>query len=82
MDNIKQVVREYILREFLYGENPELLTDTTPLVTGGILDSLTTLKLQFLEEQFGIMIGPHEATMDYLDTLNDIASLVQVKKGA
>jgi len=35
----------YILKEFLPGEDPNELTDATPLVTGGILDSLATLKL-------------------------------------
>ena len=54
MDEIKSVVRDYILREFLPGEEPGELTDRTPLITGGILDSISTLKLVvFLEEQFG-----------------------------
>ncbi len=44
-DTIQKTVKEYILREFLPGENPEALTAETPLVTGGILDSLATLKL-------------------------------------
>ena len=75
------LVKEYILREFLPGENPEELTPTTPLITGGILDSIATLKLvSFLEERFGIEIQAHEADVEHLDTIDSIAALVQSKR--
>lgn len=45
MESISGTVKEYILREFLSGEDPEELTDSTPLITGEILDSIATLKL-------------------------------------
>ena len=78
--DIKQTIREYILNEFLPGENPEELTDSTPLITGGILDSLATIKLvAFLEQQFKIQIQAHETMVDYLDTVTDIAQLVSSK---
>ena len=44
MEDIKQTVKAYILKEFLPGENPAELVDSTPLITGGILDSIATLK--------------------------------------
>ena len=80
MQDVKQVIREYILEEFLPGENPEELTDSTPLITGGILDSLATIKLvAFLEQRFKIQIQAHETMVDYLDTIADIAQLVSAK---
>lgn len=80
MDDIKSIVKTYILQEFLPGEDPGALTDTTPLVSGGILDSIATLKLvSFLEEQFRIELAPHETDADHLDTVNDIAKLVSAK---
>ena len=80
MEEIKEVVKEYILEEFLPGEDPEKLTDLTPLITGGILDSLATIKLVvFLEERFEIQIQAHETMVDYLNTVSDIAQLVQSK---
>ena len=45
MQEVKDTIRSYILEEFLPGENPAELTDSTPLITGGILDSLATIKL-------------------------------------
>ena len=80
MDAINDVVKSYILKEFLPGEDPNELTDSTPLVTGGILDSLATLKLvSFLEEQYGIAVQAHEADVEHLDTVQDIAALVRSK---
>jgi acyl carrier protein len=80
VQDIKQAVKSYILEEFLPGENPAALTDSTPLITGGILDSLATIKLViFLEQRFQIQIQAHETMVDYLDTLDDIANLVYSK---
>ena len=45
MEQINADVKGFILKEFLPGESPEQLTDSTPLITGGILDSIATLKL-------------------------------------
>ena len=80
MQEIKEIIKGYILEEFLPGENPTALTDSTPLITAGILDSLATIKLvAFLEEQFRIQIQAHETMVDYLNTLTDIAQLVSSK---
>lgn len=80
MQEVKDIVKEYILKEFLPGESPDQLTDSTPLISGGILDSLGTIKLvAFLEERFKIQIQAHETMVDYLDTTSDIAQLVSSK---
>lgn len=80
MEEIKEIIKAYILEQFLPGENPSALTDSTPLITGGILDSLATIKLVvFLEERFKVQIQAHETMVDYLDTVADIAQLVNSK---
>jgi acyl carrier protein len=80
MQEIKEAIKRYILEEFLPGENPAELTDSTPLITGGILDSLATIRLVvFLEERFQIKIQAHETMVDYLNTIADIAQLVHSK---
>ena len=83
MDPIASTVKEYILREFLPGEDPDELTEETPLITGGILDSISTLKLVvFLEERFGVTVEAHEAGVDHLDSVGQIARLIEGKKSA
>jgi acyl carrier protein len=81
MSAINQTVRDFLLAEFLPGEDPALLTNDTPLVTSGILDSIATMKLTaFLEEQFHIELGAHEMSVDYLNTVADIVKLVESKQ--
>ncbi len=83
MQEIEKDVHGFILNEFLPGEDPAELTPSTPLITGGILDSITTLKLVvFLEEHFGITVEAHEAGVEHLDSIRQIADLVAEKKAA
>jgi acyl carrier protein len=83
MDEIRRAVHAYILDQFLPGEDPDELTDKTPLITGGILDSIRTLKLVvFLEDRFGVTVDAHEAGVDNLDSVGQIAELIARKKAA
>ena len=83
MDNVKDTIRDFILREYLPGESPANLTDDTPLRTSGILDSMATLNLvSFIEESFNITIDAHETGIDQFDRIADIAALVAQKQGA
>src|SRR5262249_41156724 len=80
-EDIKATVKAYILNEFLPGEDPAALTDTTPLVSTGILDSVALLNVvTFLETQFGIMLDAHKTDVDHINTLDDIPRLVPPKK--
>ena len=80
-EDIKSAVKKFILNEYLPGEDPAALTDTTPLMTTGILDSIAVLKVvSFLENQFDILIQPHEAVVENLNTLSDIERFVVSKK--
>jgi acyl carrier protein len=79
--DIKATLKNFILQEYLPGEDPAALTDTTPLMTTGILDSIAVLKVvSFLEDKFGVTIEAHEAVIENLNTLSDIAQLVISKK--
>lgn len=81
MDTIQSEVKSYILREFLPNANGDELTASTPLVTGGILDSIATVRLvMFLEQQFAIEVQAHEVSAENLDTLDLIASMVRSKQ--
>ncbi len=79
---IVQTVRDYISREFLRDEPDIVLQDDTPLITGGVLDSISTIKLvSFLEEQFKVEFAAHEVSADYLDSLSTIGDSVAAKLG-
>jgi acyl carrier protein len=79
-DEIRGKLRGYLLREFMPGESPDALTDTTPLITGGVLSSITTLQVvTFLEDEFGVEFVAREIDLDNMDTVEGIASLVESK---
>ena len=83
MDSVKETIRSYILSEYLPGESAANLTDTTPLRTSGILDSIATLSLvSFIEKTFDITVDAHETGVENFDRIEDIAALVSRKKGA
>lgn len=78
---IHDTIKDHIMSEFLAGEDPDALTDDTPLISGGILDSISTVKLvTFLEETYGVQFDAHEISTDYLDTLADITKTVEEKR--
>lgn len=80
-DSTRDIIRSLILEEFLPGESPENLEDTTPLRTSGILDSMATIRLTtFLEEKFDIRIEAHETGVEHMDTVNDLVTLVESKR--
>lgn len=82
-DSAKQTVKDFIMSQFLPGEDPAELTDETPLISGGILDSIATLQLvMFMEERFRVSFEPHEVDKENLDSLNLIARLLKAKAAA
>jgi acyl carrier protein len=77
-EEIKNTLKEYILKEFISGEDPEELTDTTPLK--GIIDSISASKLvAFIEERYSFTFK--EVDVQHLNTIKDIANLIVSKKG-
>lgn len=77
----KATIKDYLMREFLPGEDPDELDDQTPLITGGILDSISTVQLvAFLEKEFGVEFQAHEMSADSLNTIAQIADTVEAKR--
>ena len=82
MNDVKEIIRQYILATYLPGESADNLQDDTPLRSSGILDSLATLSLvSFVEKQFAIELEAHETGIDSFDRVEDIAALVARKRG-
>jgi acyl carrier protein len=77
---LEQSIKKHILSEYLKGEDPNELTETTALITSGILDSMAILRLElFLESEFSIPIDPRETTEANMDTIERIARFVRSK---
>jgi acyl carrier protein len=80
LESIKKNLKHFILTEFLPGEDPDALEDSTPLITGGVLDSIATIKFAtFVDTNYGVDLEAHELSADYIDTVADMAALVVSK---
>jgi acyl carrier protein len=78
--DIKQAVRQFIAENVLLGLHQTTLDDATPLVTGGLIDSIGMIGLvAFLESRFEIEFMPREIDVHSLDTLERIEEVVRKK---
>ncbi|MBX7093276.1 MAG: acyl carrier protein [Flavobacteriales bacterium] len=79
-DTIVTSVLELLRSEFITGPEASQLTISTPLISGGLMDSISTLRLvDKLEKQFSIKFAAHEVDRDNLDTVEKIAAFIKSK---
>ncbi len=77
MDEITKAVRDYVIREYLEEGDDREITETTPLISGGIVDSFSMVSLKrFLERKYDIQIPDADATPDAFDSVQSIVTLV------
>jgi acyl carrier protein len=77
MDDPKKVILEYVVKEYLEEGDDRQVTEDTPLITGGIVDSFSMVSLKrFLERKYSIQIPDAEATPQAFDSVTSIAALV------
>jgi len=80
VEQIKAIVKDYIVGHFLESKQIHDITDATPLVSGRLLDSISTIELiGFLEERFCIEFEAHEVDRDNFDNIAIIADFVNKK---
>ena len=78
MEDITKTIRDYVIREYLEEGDDRQITETTPLISGGVVDSFSMVSLlRFLEKKYSIHIPDEAATPEAFDTVRSIASLVQ-----
>ncbi len=78
MDELTKVVRDYIIREYLEESDDREITETTPLISSGIVDSFSMVSLlRFLEKKYSIHIPDADATPEAFDTVERIVALVR-----
>lgn len=72
-------VKEFIIENFLFGEEEQLKTDTD-FFDKGIIDSTGVIELvSFLEETFNVSIDDDELVPENLSSLNKIDAFLQKK---
>ena len=78
MDELTKVVLDYVIKEYLEEGDEREITATTPLISGGIVDSFSMVSLKrFLERKYSIRIPDADATPQAFDTVQSIAEVVR-----
>ncbi len=81
MRPLEQQVRQFVLDNFLFGEERDLKSSSS-LLEAGIIDSTGVLELvTFLEKSFGIQVADSELVPENLDSIDRIASYIERKQG-
>ncbi len=79
---IKDRVHAFVLSNF-YVPDASALTESTPLLASGIVDSTGVLEVvAFLEDQFDIKVEDDEMLPENLDSVAQIAAYVKKKQDA
>jgi acyl carrier protein len=66
------------VREYLQEDDERTITDTTPLISGGIVDSFSMVSLlRFIEKKYSVHIPDKDATPEAFDTVESIVDLVR-----
>lgn len=78
MSDMHDVIREYVIDEYLEDDDDREVENDSPLITGGIVDSFSMVSLKrFLERKYDISIPDADASPEAFDNVNSIAALVQ-----
>ena len=79
MSDMKETIRNFIQSDI--ANDNESISYDTPLMSSGIIDSITALQLvSFLEDTFKIEFQPHEVDQENLETIYTIAKFVASKQ--
>ena len=78
MDNVKDIVLDYVKKEYLEeGDDREIVYDTA-LISGGIVDSFSLVSLKvFIETKYNVQIPDAKATPEAFDSVNNIVNLLK-----
>jgi len=75
----KSEIRNFIVENFLYGQDDNF-TDDVSFLEKGIIDSTGVLELvTFVEDKFGIAVEDEELIPDNFDSLTKLSSFVSNK---
>ncbi len=79
---LKSEIRDFIVDNFLYGQDDNKMGDDVSFLSSGIIDSTGVLELvSFVEEEYGISVEDEELIPDNLDSIQKLSEFVSRKMG-
>jgi len=81
MEEAISKVRKFIFDNFIFDNNPGLLSNDDSFLEKGIIDSTGMMELiAFIGNDFGIAIEDDELIPDNLDSVHKVVSFIHKKK--
>lgn len=78
MDNVKDIVLDYVKKEYLEEGDDRVIVYDTPLISGGLVDSFSLVSLKvFIETKYNVQIPDAKATPEAFDSVNNIVNLLK-----
>jgi acyl carrier protein len=82
-DTIAGEIKEFVIGNFLFGQNADSLTESQSFLETGIIDSTGVLELvAFLEQRFNIAVADSELLPENLDSIDNALRFVTRKLAA
>ena len=79
--NTEAIIERFIVEELLVGDSRAQITSDTSLISSGVIDSLSLIRLiNFIEEHFRVTIEDEEVIPDNFETINALHSLIAGKQ--
>ncbi len=80
MRTMQHEVRQFVVENFLFGQNGDELTNDQSFVKSGVIDSTGVLELvAFLESRYAIAVDDHELVSANMDSVDRIVAFVERK---
>ena len=79
--DIRTELRNFIVENFMLGQEDDELTDSASLLDLGIIDSTGVLELVgFIEETYGFKVEDEELIPENLDSIDHLVEFITKKK--
>jgi len=77
-EDARQLIIDYVKKEYLEEDSGQEVTETTRLISSGIVDSFSMVSLKmFLEKKFQVKIPDEKATPEAFDSVENIMNLLR-----
>ena len=82
MNQLKTELRQYIIENFLFGQDNTILTDDVSFLEQGLIDSTGVLEIvAHLEQAYAVSVEDEELIPMNFDSVNNLAAYVSRKTG-
>jgi acyl carrier protein len=75
---MRQELRQFIIDNFLFGQNNASFSDQDSFLEKGIIDSTGVLELvEFLQNRYGIYVRDQDLIPENLDSIDNLVAFIQ-----